>query len=77
MLNESSLPFCPLSDMLTVVSVIFSFENSSPMARYFEKKVILSPLDLVIFYSPITCVANNTRLKAEYNCIAISLAEGE
>ena len=51
--NESSLSFFLLSDMLTIVSVIFSFENTSPVARYFQKKVILSPLDLVIFYSPI------------------------
>jgi len=63
--NESSLSFRLLSDMLTNVSVIFSFENPSPMARYFKKKVILSPFGLVIFYSLITCEANNTRLKAE------------
>jgi hypothetical protein len=63
--------------MLTIVSVIFSFENFSSMARYFQKKVILNPLGLVIFYSPITCETNNTRLKAEYHGIAISLAVGE
>ena len=75
--NESSLSFCLLSDMLTKVSVIFSFENSSPMARYFQKKVILNPTGSVIFYSPETCEANNTRRKAEYHCVAISLAVGE
>ncbi|MBQ6818916.1 MAG: hypothetical protein IJP35_04835, partial [Clostridia bacterium] len=41
--NESSLSFCLLSDMLTKVSVIFSFEKTSPVARYFQKKVILKP----------------------------------
>ncbi|MBR6793194.1 MAG: hypothetical protein IKM48_02410, partial [Clostridia bacterium] len=42
-INESSLSFCLLSDMLTIVSVIFSFEKTSPVARYFQKKVILKP----------------------------------
>jgi hypothetical protein len=36
--RESSLAFCPNSDMLTKVSVIFSFENFSLMARYFKRK---------------------------------------
>ena len=48
------------------------------ISGYFRfAKVILSPLDLVIFYSPETREANITRLKTEYHCEAISLATGE
>ena len=49
--------------------VIFSFENSSPMARHFKKKVILLPLVVVIFYSPpklakrITLAARRIKLR--------------
>ena len=39
------------SDMLTKVSVIFSFKNSSLIARYFKKKVILKPYGFSVILS--------------------------